>query len=208
MRCWGNRNTRIPSSWCVPRCRWIPGFAKALQTFGICFARAAYYGHMSNHPRKGIAMNKKNLGITAVALALGLSSLSAFAEPGRQHGPQGHGPSQHMQKGPPGPQGHPGPQVHRPGPAPHMQGGPAARPVHPHGIPPGQAKRMGAGPNHNWVKGGRVPPQYRGYQYVVNDWRGHGLRQPPRGHQWVQYGGDYLLVAIATGVIAQLILGN
>lgn len=75
-------------------------------------------------------------------------------------------------------------------------------------MPPGQAKRMGAGPNHNWVKGSRVPPQYRSHQYVVNDWHGHGLKRPHRGYHWVQYGSDYLLVAIATGVIAQLILGN
>lgn len=67
---------------------------------------------------------------------------------------------------------------------------------------------MGAGPQHNWVQGSRVPPQYRSHHYVVNDWRAHGLRQPPRGKQWVQYGGDYLLVAIATGVISQLILGR
>lgn len=67
---------------------------------------------------------------------------------------------------------------------------------------------MGAGPQHNWVKGSRVPAQYRSHNYVVNDWRGHGLKQPPRGQQWVQYGSDYLLVAIATGVISQLILGH
>lgn len=154
---------------------------------------------------KGIAMNKKNFGITAVALVLGLSSWTAFAQPGHKQGQQGHGPSQRMQQGS---HGHPGSQAQRPGPAPRIQGGPAARPGHPHGMPPGHAKRMGAGPDHNWVKGGRVPQQYRGYQYVVNDWRGHGLKQPPRGHQWVQYGSDYLLVAIASGVIAQLILGN
>lgn len=75
-------------------------------------------------------------------------------------------------------------------------------------MPPGQAKRMGVGPQHNWVKGSRVPPQYRSHHYVVNDWRGHGLKRPPRGQQWVQYGSDYLLVAIATGVISQLILGH
>lgn len=66
----------------------------------------------------------------------------------------------------------------------------------------------GAGPNHNWVRGSRVPPQYRGYNYVVNDWRGHRLSAPPRGYQWIQNGNDYLLVAIATGVIASLVLGN
>lgn len=66
----------------------------------------------------------------------------------------------------------------------------------------------GAGPDHRWVKGYRLPPQYRGPNYVVNDWRGHRLSAPPRGYQWVQYGGDYMLVAIASGVITQLIING
>jgi Ni/Co efflux regulator RcnB len=43
---------------------------------------------------------------------------------------------------------------------------------------------------------------------VVNDWRGRHLNAPPRGQQWVQVGTDYALIAIATGVIAQLVLNN
>jgi Ni/Co efflux regulator RcnB len=43
---------------------------------------------------------------------------------------------------------------------------------------------------------------------VVEDWHGHGLRQPPRGYQWVQSGGDYILVAIATGLILELLLNR
>ncbi len=66
----------------------------------------------------------------------------------------------------------------------------------------------GAGPDHNFHRGGRVPVEYRSRQYVVNDWRGHNLRQPPRGQQWVQVGGDYLLVAIATGLIADLLINR
>lgn len=68
--------------------------------------------------------------------------------------------------------------------------------------------RRGGGPDHNWYKGSRVPPQYRSQHYVVNDWRGHHLSAPPRGYHWIQNGGDYLLVAIATGVIASMVLGN
>lgn len=68
--------------------------------------------------------------------------------------------------------------------------------------------RRGGGPEHNWYKGSRVPPQYRSQHYVVNDWRGHRLSAPPRGYHWIQNGGDYLLVAIATGVIASMVLGN
>lgn len=63
-------------------------------------------------------------------------------------------------------------------------------------------------PDHNWQRGYRVPPQYRSHHYVVNDWRGHHLSAPPRGYQWVQNGADYLLIGIATGVIANMVLGG
>lgn len=59
-----------------------------------------------------------------------------------------------------------------------------------------------------WRRGGRVPPEYRNRQYVVSNWRAHHLNAPPRGYQWVQVGGDYVLVAIATGIIAQLLLNH
>ncbi|HEY8358233.1 MAG TPA: RcnB family protein, partial [Ramlibacter sp.] len=35
-------------------------------------------------------------------------------------------------------------------------------------------------------RGGRLPQEMRDRQYVVNDWRGHRLAAPPRGHHWVQ----------------------
>lgn len=66
----------------------------------------------------------------------------------------------------------------------------------------------GAGPEHRLHRGDRLPPEYRSRSYVVDDWRGHRLSAPPRGYHWVQVGGDYVLVAIATGVILQLLLGN
>jgi Ni/Co efflux regulator RcnB len=68
--------------------------------------------------------------------------------------------------------------------------------------------QRGAGPNHGYYRGDRLPAQYRSYQYVVEDWRGHHLSAPPRGYHWVQNGGDYLLVAITTGVILHLLLNN
>ena len=66
----------------------------------------------------------------------------------------------------------------------------------------------GAGPNNSWYRGDRIPVQYRSHQYVVDDWRGYHLSAPPRGYHWVQSGGDYILVAIATGVILQLLINN
>ncbi|MEO8278422.1 MAG: RcnB family protein [Ideonella sp.] len=66
----------------------------------------------------------------------------------------------------------------------------------------------GAGPNHNFYRGGRLPPQYRGQYYVVDNWHAHRLSPPPRGYHWVQTGPDYVLAAIATGVILQIFLGG
>jgi Ni/Co efflux regulator RcnB len=64
----------------------------------------------------------------------------------------------------------------------------------------------GAGQDHNYYRGDRMPAQYNNRNYVVNDWRGHRLSAPPRGYHWVQSGSDYLLVAIVGGVIAQILL--
>jgi len=61
-------------------------------------------------------------------------------------------------------------------------------------------------PERRFNRGERLPPEYHHRQYVVDDWRGHHLQAPPRGYHWVQRGGDYLLVAIATGVILQVLL--
>jgi Ni/Co efflux regulator RcnB len=63
-------------------------------------------------------------------------------------------------------------------------------------------------PHAEWRRGGRVPPEYRGRNYVVQDWRAYRLQQPPRGYQWVGVGGDFVLAAIATGVIANIIAGQ
>ncbi|QJW85708.1 RcnB family protein [Ramlibacter terrae] len=53
-----------------------------------------------------------------------------------------------------------------------------------------------------------MPYEVRDRQYVVNDWRGHRLAPPPRGHHWVQVGPDYVLAAIATGVIVNMVLNQ
>jgi len=81
-------------------------------------------------------------------------------------------------------------------------------PQHDRGNHQRRQDERGAGPDHQYYQGDRLPMQYRSHQYVVNDWRGHRLSAPPRGYHWVQSGGDYVLVAIATGVILQLLLNN
>ena len=66
----------------------------------------------------------------------------------------------------------------------------------------------GAGPDHSWHKGDRVPAEYRDKRYEVSDWKAHNLRQPPSGYHWVNVNGDYVLAAVATGVIADLLLNQ
>lgn len=67
-----------------------------------------------------------------------------------------------------------------------------------------------SGHTQRYQRGDHLPYQYRQRQYYVNDWRAHrGLYAPPYGYHWVQAdGGDYLLVALATGVIANLLLNQ
>ncbi|KZC39585.1 MULTISPECIES: RcnB family protein [Rhodanobacter] len=66
------------------------------------------------------------------------------------------------------------------------------------------------GRHEGWYKrGGYLPEEYRSTRYVVYDWRDADLREPPRGYRWVRSdSGDYLLVAIATGVIVDLLLNQ
>ena len=66
----------------------------------------------------------------------------------------------------------------------------------------------GGGPRHDLRRGQRLSQEYRDKRYVVNDWKARHLNAPPRGHQWVRAGNDYVLAAIATGVITQILLSN
>ena len=57
-----------------------------------------------------------------------------------------------------------------------------------------------------WRRGSNLPSYYRGY--VVRDYHRYHLRQPPRGYAWYRVGDDYLLAAIASGVIFDIIANN
>lgn len=57
-------------------------------------------------------------------------------------------------------------------------------------------------------RGERLPARYQAHQHVVEDWRALRLSKPPRGHQWVDAGKSYALVAIATGRVAKVVMGR
>ncbi len=60
-----------------------------------------------------------------------------------------------------------------------------------------------------WARGVRYYGPGYGPTYVVEDWYGYGLRRPPPGYYWRRSdAGDFLLVAVATGIIADLILSH
>lgn len=157
-------------------------------------------------------MNK--LSALGLALALAISAAGSALAQGNNHGPRGGQQDNNDCRGGPGncagpdQRQRPNQNMHRPNQPSGQERNDQARndwqrPYHAAG-----RDERGAGPNQSFHRGGRLPPEYRTRQYVVNDWRGHHLSAPPRGYHWVQNGSDYLLVAITTGVILQLLLSN
>lgn len=138
-------------------------------------------------------MNKKIVSSMLTAVVLASSGL-AMAQPG-----PGRGPDDHRGQQGPGPQGK-GPQGQGQGHGPQGHGPQGQGPGHDRG-------RSDAAPGH-WSKGQRVPDPYRGRQYVIEDWRGYQLRQPPRGYHWIGVGADYFLIGVATGVVLESVLGR
>ncbi|WP_322106872.1 RcnB family protein [Paraburkholderia sp. J41] len=122
-------------------------------------------------------MNRKTIARCLLVAMLGTSA-SAFAQP---HGPDQRGGGHGDPRG--GYRGHGAPMhdasIDRPG---------------------------GPVPHSDWHKGERLPGEYRDRNYVVDDWHGHGLSAPPRGYHWVGVNGDYVLAAIATGLIANVVI--
>jgi len=68
---------------------------------------------------------------------------------------------------------------------------------------PGYGYRSYAG-RHYWRRGGYVPVVYR--TYYVQDPYYYGLRPAPYGYRYVYADGNIVLMALATGLIASVIL--
>jgi Ni/Co efflux regulator RcnB len=56
-----------------------------------------------------------------------------------------------------------------------------------------------------WRRGAYLPRYYRSNDYRIYDYGRYRLRPPPRGYYWYRSGDDYLLAAIATGLIFEVI---
>lgn len=68
-------------------------------------------------------------------------------------------------------------------------------------------RRYGPGPGPRYYRGQHLPPRYMGSPYYVQDYRHYRLHDPRPGHRWVRSdNGQFLLVAIATGVIVEALV--
>ncbi|QRY78992.1 RcnB family protein [Pseudomonas sp. PDNC002] len=154
---------------------------------------------------------KKTVALFCAALMLG-SPLASFAQPG--NGPDHARPHpdnrpQQQQQRPPQQQPHsPQHQAHN---GPHNGHDWRAQPGH---ADPryyrNPSYRPQAGmpvPHRDWRRGVVVQPVYRGDRYWVTDWHARHLYAPPRDHRWLYVNGDYVLVAIASGLIVNILAG-
>lgn len=72
---------------------------------------------------------------------------------------------------------------------------------------PGMGGMAMHGPAHQWHQGDKIGHDDWG-RGVRIDYRQHHLKRPPRGYEWRQVDGNYILAAAATGLIASIILAN
>jgi Ni/Co efflux regulator RcnB len=135
-------------------------------------------------------MKKVRIVAALLCASMGVAATASFAQPVPypQHDDRGVYHDDHGHPAPPPPDAHraPPPDAHR--------------------APPPPPPRAEMQRREDWRKGQRIEAEYRDRQYVVDNWHDHGLRQPPRGYQWIEVGGDYLLIAAATGIIADMVL--
>jgi len=58
---------------------------------------------------------------------------------------------------------------------------------------------------HGWYRGARMPSTYFSSRYIVYNYDAYSLRRPPHGCRWVRVDGDLFLVAIATGLVLDIV---
>ena len=159
-------------------------------------------------------MKKKAL---AIIISLCLCLLGAAGAYAANHGKSDHDNAK--KKSPPHsqPAHKPPPAAHKPAPA-HKP--PAHKPPAHHGLykPPSSHYNHGKyrGSNtwnsrHGHFRPGyALPPYYHQNRsrYLVHDWRRYGLYDPPPGHQWLQIDNNFVLMGIATGLVAHILMGD
>lgn len=143
---------------------------------------------------------KKSITLLCAALMLS-APLASFAQPGqgdnRDHGPSHQGQLQHSQ-----------PQHNQPQHAqPQKQARPGNNRTPAYHNPNFRPQAGMPIPHEQWKRGHVVDQRYRSDRYWVTDWRARHLSPPPHDHRWLYVNGDYVLVAIASGVIVSVLSG-
>jgi Ni/Co efflux regulator RcnB len=148
-------------------------------------------------------MNRSLIATVALAAAVGLSA-PTFAQ--NAPGPADHNDQhdQHDQHAP---------SAHKPAPAPH--GAPANHTTTTHHnvqvnrnvtvhrnvtVDRHVDNHPAPGPGYRWARGQR----FEGNRREFSDYGRYNLRRPPPGYEWVQDGNELVLIALTTGVIAEL----
>ena len=82
----------------------------------------------------------------------------------------------------------------------------------------GQAQQNGRDDRNGgqYAQSRQHPEWHRGHRMARDDWsrgqqvdyRAHHLRAPPRGYEWREVDGNYVLAAAATGLIASIIANS
>ena len=155
--------------------------------------------------------------LTTLLMTNGFAATSALAAPGDNQGTpviphqqngqqqtQGHGSQQRPGNGPGQQDNHRQPGGDHGGNEPHRQAGGERGQGEPHRQ---HADRF-AYHGNDFRRGHAAPERFRGDQYRVNDWHARGLPQPPQGHYWAAIDGNYVLMAVTTGIITSIILNS
>lgn len=58
----------------------------------------------------------------------------------------------------------------------------------------------------HWSKGKRVPDWQR--KQALRDYHRYGLKRPGYGQRWVKVDNDFLLISVASGIIASVVAGR
>jgi Ni/Co efflux regulator RcnB len=80
----------------------------------------------------------------------------------------------------------------------HGAGRPPGLAKKPHGMPPGQAKKL-------WAQGQQLPDSYLTQRYYVPEARRASLGPTPYGHRWIQVGDQYYLAETRSGLVTRVL---
>ena len=136
----------------------------------------------------------KRIVTAALSLSL-LATGAAFAAP--QQGPHAGHTAAHPRAQQPAVPSKQHAQQAAPAPAPAHSARPQPAPQASH------APHAHQQAQHAPRKGERLAQGHRGTQ--VNEYKRHGLRKPGRGQEWRKVDQRYLLIAAATGIIADIV---